>query len=305
MSAITGHHERIPDAGPPDSPPGATRRVGSSISGPIDAIFGPIRVAWTHRALIDRMARREIAARYRGSVLGLGWAVVTPLAMLGVYTFVFAVVLKARWTVAGSDAGGTGAFAARVFLGLILFQLVSSMMTQTPTLLRQNRSLVKKVVFPLEALVLIRLRVALFDFATGFVVFLAVGWLIGGGIGWGVLLIPVAAVPIALLALGIGWLLSGLGAYLNDLAPLAATASILLMFMSAIFYPVEIVPERWSWVIDYNPVAAAIDNARGLAFEPMRFDAVRFGLLLVASWVAAVLGLAVFRRVRGGFADVL
>ncbi|MFK7883157.1 MAG: ABC transporter permease [Phycisphaerales bacterium] len=300
MSVISGHHERIPDDSPADSLPAAGRMGGWAVG-----LVAPVLVAWTHRSLIDRMARREIAARYRGSMLGLGWAVITPLVMLGVYTFVFAVVLKARWSVAGSDAGGTGAFAARLFLGLILFQILASMMTETPALLRQNSGLVKKVVFPLEALVMIRLQVALFDFLAGFLVFLAIGWLIGGGMSWGILLVPLAALPVALLGLGIGWLLSGLGAYFSDLSPLAATAATFLMFMSGVFYPTEIVPERWMWVIDFNPVAQALDAARGLAFEPMRFDAVRFGILVIASWIVALVGLAVFRRVRGGFADVL
>ncbi len=297
MSAITGQHERIPDGAPTDSP---ARRGGL-----LCALAAPAGVAWAHRSLINRMANRAIAARYRDSLLGVLWAVLTPLAMLGVYTFVFAVVLKRRWTIVGSDAGGTGDFAVRVFLGLILFQLFAALMTQSPGLLKQHRALVKKSVFPLEALVMIRLRIALFDFAAGFGVFLALGWIIGGGLGWGVVLAPVAAVPIALLGLGVGWLLAGLGAYLNDLTPLAGTLSTLILFVSAVFYPIEIVPERWAWVIGFNPIAIAIDTARALAFGPMGFDAIRFGVLLVSAWVIAALGLAVFRRVRWGFADVL
>lgn len=297
MSAITRQDERIPDTIRADKP----GRAGG-LAGPL---IGPASVVWTHRSLISRMARREISARYRGSALGYAWAIVTPLVLLAVYTFVFAVVLKARWSVAGSEAGGTGAFAARVFVGLILFQLVASMMTQTPLLLRRHNALVKKVVFPLEALVVIRLAVALFDFAMGYAVFLAIGWLISGDLTLGVLLVPVAAVPLAMLGLGLGWLLSGLGAYLNDLEPVAGTAVTLILFMSAVFYPMEIVPDRWSWVIHLNPVAAAIDTARGLAFAPIRFEPLRFGLLLLGAWASACVGLAVFRRVRGGFADVL
>lgn len=297
MSAISGHHERIPDGTPTDSP--------AARGGMLRALTAPASVAWTHRSLINRMANREISARYRDSLLGVAWAIITPLAMLGVYTFVFAVIMKRPWSTSDSEVGDTGAFAARVFLGLILFQLFAALMTQTPGLLKQHRSLVKKSVFPLEALVVIRLRVALFDFAAGLLVFLALGWIIGGGMTWGVLLAPLAALPIALLGLGVGWLLAGLGAYLKDLAPLAATAATLIMFMSAVFYPIDIVPDRWSWVIAFNPVAAAIDTARGLAFEPFRFDVARYGLVLVGSWLAAAFGLAVFRRVRWGFADVL
>lgn len=289
MSTIQSHIEPAP-----------ARGTGAG-GGVLGVVLGPWLVAWRHRSLIWRMARRDVTARYRDSALGWAWAVLTPLMLMAVYTFVFAVVLKARW----HGQAGTGVFASRVFLGLIVFQVLGSMMGQTPALLRQQRSLVKKVVFPLEALVLIRLAVAMFDFAMGYLVFLGFGLAIGVSMGWGVLLAPVAVIPVALLGVGMGWLLSGLGAYLTDLGPIAGTLATMIMFLSALFYPIENVPESWRWAIAANPVAGAIDTARGLSFDALRFDAGRYGLLLVLGWCAACAGLAVFRRVRGGFADVL
>lgn len=285
MSAISAQPEHLPAA--QDRIPGG--------------LFGPVLVVWRHRSLIGRMMRRDIAGRYRGSMLGVGWAVLTPLMMLGVYTFVFAVVLKSRW----GASGGTGDFAARLFLGLIFFQVLARVMGEAPGLMTQNRGLVRKVVFPVEVLVPVRLGSALFDAAAGFAVFLALGWALAGTPAWGVVLAPVAVAPVALMALGIGWMLAGLGAYISDLSPIAGTLATVILFMSAVFYPVEIVPDAWRWAIDYNPVAVSIDTARGLAFTPMRFDVARFGWLLAVSWLIAWAGLAVFRRVRGGFSDVL
>lgn len=270
-------------------------------NGPVQALFGPAVVCWDHRSLIVRLLRRDIDVRYRGSVLGLGWAVMTPLLMLGVYTLVFAVVLRSRWP----DQPGTAAFAARVYLGLILIQILARTMGETPLLLRQNRNLVKKVVFPLEVLVPIRVASALFDAVAGFAVFLALGWTMSGIPPWTIVLVPVTALPVALLALAIGWTLAGFGAYLPDLAPIAGTLATVILFISAVFYPAEIVPDPWRWLIDLNPIAASIETARGLSFHPAVFDAPRFGVLLLTSWLAAAVGLAVFRRVRGGFADVL
>jgi lipopolysaccharide transport system permease protein len=290
MTALPAQSDRLTD------------RLSGAPEGIPAGVLGPGRVMWRHRSLIARLARRDIDARYRGSVLGIGWAVLTPLLMLGVYTFVFSGVLGARW---GEGAEHTGDFAARLFVGLILFQVLARMMSETPGLLKQNRPLVRKVVFPVEVLVVVRLVSALFDLLAGFLVFLAVGWLMAGPPAVSVVLVPLAALPIALMALGCGWLLAGLGAYLADLAPVAATAATVILFMSAVFYPAEIVPEPYRWVIDWNPVAASIDTARGLAFRPATFDAVRFLVLLGFSWLVAWAGLGVFRRVRGGFSDVL
>lgn len=275
----------------------------SGVQGSIPGgVLGPGLVIWRHRSLIGRLARRDIGARYRGSVLGVSWAVLTPLLMLGVYTFVFSGVLRARW---GEGAEGTGDFASRLFLGLILFQVLARMLGETPGIMKQNRALVRKVVFPVEVLVVVRLISALFDAAAGFVVFLVIGWLMSGAPAWSVVLSPVAVVPVALMSLGAGWLLAGLGAYLTDLGPIAATGATVILFLSAVFYPIGIVPESYRWVIAWNPVAAVIDTARGLAFRPVSFDAVRFCVLLGFSWLVAWAGLLVFRRVRGGFSDVL
>lgn len=263
-------------------------------------VLGPWRVLRDHGPLIARMARREIESRYRGSLLGLGWSVLTPLVMLAVYTFVFAGVLRARW----GDAGA-GDFAARLFLGLILFQVLARMLGESPNLLRQHRSFVTRLVFPTEALVPVRLGSALFDSGMAFLVFLALGWAMAGPPAWSVVFAPVAVVPLALMALGAGWAFAALGAYLRDLAPISATLATVVLFLSAVFYPAEIVPEPWRAFIRWNPVAASIDTARDLAFAPASFDPARFGLLLAFGWLCAWGGLAVFSRLKEGFGDVV
>lgn len=285
MSAIQGQPDALP----------------SPVARGARGVLGPWRVVWSNRGLIARLTAREVGSRYRGSALGLGWAVLTPLVMLGVYTLVFAGVMRARW----GEESGTGAFAARLFLGLVVFQVFARMLAETPGLLGQNRSFVTRMVFPVEVLVPVRLGSALFDAGMAFVVFLALGWVIAGPPAWSVVLAPLAVVPVGLIGLGVGWLLCALGAYLTDLGPIAATLATMVLFLSAVFYPVEVVPEAWRWAIAWNPVAAAIDTARGLAFAPASFDAVRFVALLVFGWVCAWGGLRVFMRLREGFGDVV
>jgi lipopolysaccharide transport system permease protein len=103
----------------------------------------PIR----QRALIWQFTRRDVQARYRGSLLGLAWSFLTPLLMLAVYTFVFREVLKARWP--GGDDSPLE-FALRVYAGLIVFNLFSELVSRAPMLVTGQPNLVKKVVFPLE-----------------------------------------------------------------------------------------------------------------------------------------------------------
>ena len=104
--------------------------------------FLPFSCAWQHRTLIARLAKREIEARYRGSILGVLWAFVVPILMLGVYTFVFSIVFQIRWEVPMEEKG---AFALLLFSGLIIFNLFSECVTRAPGLMLENVSYIKRV----------------------------------------------------------------------------------------------------------------------------------------------------------------
>ena len=102
-----------------------------------------------HLPLITQLVRRDVAARYRGSVLGIVWTLATPLLALAVYTFVFSVVFKARWGIDTGD-GGRGEFAILLFSGILLHGLLAECLSRAPTVIVDHNSFVKKVVFPLE-----------------------------------------------------------------------------------------------------------------------------------------------------------
>src|SRR5436190_21506289 len=101
--------------------------------------IGPLAVGRTlieHRALVSRMAKRDIVDRYRGSVLGLLWSFFHPVAMLLIYTFVFSFVLGTTWPGSG---GGSIAYALNLFAGLIVYSLFSESVTRAPALIVDNR----------------------------------------------------------------------------------------------------------------------------------------------------------------------
>ncbi len=106
------------------------------------------RSLWCNRKLIIQMARHEVVARYKGSVMGLAWSFLNPVFMLLIYTFVFSVVFKARWG-SGSEESTTQ-FALVLFVGLIVHGLFAEVLNRAPVLIHSNINFVKKVVFPLE-----------------------------------------------------------------------------------------------------------------------------------------------------------
>ena len=123
-------------------------------------MFGSL---WRHRDLILQLSRQEIVGRYRGSLLGMGWSLITPILMLLIYTFVFSVVFGARWS--GLEQGGRAAFAIVLFLGMAVFGIFSEVVVRAPTLIVSNANYVKRVVFPLEILPIVQMANVLFHFA--------------------------------------------------------------------------------------------------------------------------------------------
>lgn len=109
-------------------------------------LAGPFR----HRALIRILAWRDISGRYRGSLLGSGWSLLTPLLMLGVFTFVFGVVAPTRWP--GVEQEGMGMFALRLLAGMVVHGLLAEVVQRAPTLVTGQPNYVTKIVFPLEVL---------------------------------------------------------------------------------------------------------------------------------------------------------
>lgn len=276
----------------------ATLPTAGSGAGPLS----PFRTIWQHRNLILRLAKREIDARYRGSVLGIVWALITPLLMLAVYTFVFTAVFQARWGTAG---GNSGEFALLLFSGLVLFTVFSDCVNRAPGLLLENVSYIKKVVFPLEILPVVTLAVALFNAGLGFAI-LGVAYLAVLGLPPAtVLLLPLVLLPLCLMSLGVSWFLASAGVFLRDIRQMVGVAVTVLMFMSPIFYPTSAVPERFRAILALNPLTPILEQSKDLLFWGRLPSPLEWAVATLAAWGCAWLGYLWFMKTRRGFADVV
>ena len=257
---------------------------------------------WRNRSLIRALVQREVIGRYRGSVLGILWSFFNPVVMLLIYTFVFSVVFKARWS-GGSDSKTE--FALVLFAGLIVFNLFAECFNRAPSLILSNVNYVKRVVFPLEILPWVALGSALFH------TLVSVGvWLIAYIILFGVphitvLLLPIVFLQLLLFIMGLTWGLASLGVYLRDVSQFIGMATTVLMFLSPIFYPVTALPEEYRHLLLFNPLTPAIEQARDVLFWGKVPDLTILSVSLLGAALIAWLGFAWFQMTRKGFADVL
>lgn len=256
-----------------------------------------------HRELIRQLTYQEVVGRYRGSVLGVAWSLVTPVIMLLIYTFVFSVVFGARWQ--GIEHAGRAAFAVVLFAGMAVFNLFSDVMVRAPGLVLANANYVKRVVFPLEILVVVGMGNALFHFCVNMLAWLLAALLVLGHLPTTALLLPVVVGPLVLGTLGAAWVLASLGVFLRDLAQTIGLLVTALLFLTPIFYPVQAIPKEYRALVLLNPLAWVVEQARAVLID----GRVPSTASLIVAWVVGIavlwLGFAWFQKTRHGFADVV
>jgi lipopolysaccharide transport system permease protein len=263
-----------------------------------------LRNLWAHRELTAQLAKRDVLVRYREARLGLLWAVLAPLTMLAIYTFVFAVVFQIRWSDRPEETRGE--FALTLLCGMLLFNLFAEVVTRAPTMIVANSSYVKKVVFPLEVFVVAGLLSALVRLTIGYGVWLA-GWFVIEG-AWPhatVALLPLVLLPVCLLTAGVAWVLASVGVFLRDVGPAVQLGVQLLFFATPIFYSLDRVPPPFRGVLEVNPLTHAVEDARRVMMAGAPPEWGWWGSSVLGGAIVLLLGYAFFIRSKRAFADVL
>jgi lipopolysaccharide transport system permease protein len=262
-----------------------------------------VRSLWRNRQLIAQMTRREVAGRYKGSVMGLAWSFFNPVFMLAVYTFVFSVVFKARWGVGGDESKTQ--FAVVLFVGMIVHGLLAEVLNRAPGLILGNVNYVKKVVFPLEILPVISMGAALFHSLVSLGVLLIAFVMFNGYLHWTAVLAPLVVLPLVILTLGLAWMLASLGVFLRDVGQTIGIITTVMLFLAPVFYPITALPEEMRPWIMANPLTFIIEQAREVLIWGRLPNWIGLGIYTAAATVVAWAGYAWFQKTRKGFADVL
>lgn len=256
-----------------------------------------------NKTLIFQMTKRDILSRYKGSMLGLGWSLFTPLMMLAVYTFVFSVVFKAKW---GNDAEQTKtAFSVILFSGMIVFNMFSECFNRSTTLITSNANYVKKIVFPLSILPWTILGSAIFHAAVSLFILIVAAFFLLDELHITMILLPVIWTPLLLGLVGLMLLLSSIGVYFRDLNQVTGVLTTVLMFTSPLFFPLSVLPESLQPILMLNPLAYFIEVTRDVIIwgeTPKVFPLIVAYILSVA---LLQLGYICFGRLKKGFSDVI
>ncbi len=280
-------------------------RAGSFWSGLL-AGLSPVAFArhfWRRREILATFARIEFLSRYHGAQLGLLWGLVSPLATLAVYTFVFSVVFKPTW--AGGGQGGVVGYALILFTGLAVFEVFAGCVNRTPRLLSENVNFIKKVLFPLEILPVGILCAAALESVVSLAL-VALGVLATtGALSWTIVFAPLAYLPLCMLTLGVCWFLAPVGVFLKDLGNIVGVAVQLYFFATPILYPLTAVPEPYRRLLALNPLHPVVDHLRRTVIWGQTPDWPALAWVTVVAAVVMVAGYSFFTSVKRLFADAV
>lgn len=257
-----------------------------------------LRELWAFRGTVLAFAERDVRVKYKQAVLGIAWALIQPLAFLGIFAVFFGRVAKI--------AGDGIPYAAFALTALIPWNYLSTVVSFGSSALLSDASLVRKVYFPREAPVIAAAVAALVDFAAGLLAFLVLGPVLGAHLSWTALVAPLLLPLVALPAIGLSLTFAALNVYYRDFRYALPLGVQLWMFASPVAYPLTKLPAEWQLLYAFlNPVAGPLEGFRRV----LGLGALPSGELLLASLAGGLiwlwLGFRVFKAMEPSFADVI
>lgn len=252
----------------------------------------------TYRALIQSLVWRQLATRYRRSMLGVLWTLLNPVLLMSVYSLVFSVYLRV-------DAPHYPAF---VFAGLLPWLWFASSLSEGVNSIVGGGGLVTRVYFPPQILPAVTVLANLANFLLSLPI-LAVFLLaydVPFSAGW--IWFPLAVLVQLVFTLGLAFLVASLNVHYRDVQHLVGNGLMLWFFLTPVLYPAEQVPENLRSLLWVNPMTAIVQTYHGLLLGRAGYGLPPPGMIALAAGVAGAVfaaGMLTLQRLRDSFAEDL
>lgn len=260
-----------------------------------------VRALWAYRGFVLGSVKREFQSKYRNSLLGAAWTILNPLAMIFVYTVIFAQIMKAK--LPGVDS--TFGYSIYLCAGVLTWGLFAEIIGRGQTVFLEHANLIKKISFPRICLpVVVILSVGLnFMIIFGlFTLFLVVS---GNFPGWAYLaVLPVLAVQI-LFSIGLAIIIGVLNVFFRDVGQFFGIVLQFWFWVTPIVYPATILPEGIKSLMVYNPMATFMAAYQGVLVRGVVPDWRDFIWITVISLGLCVFAMRLFRKRAGEMVDEL
>jgi ABC-2 type transport system permease protein len=243
---------------------------------------------YRYRDLVRALVARELKVRYRRSAIGFLWTMLQPLLTMLVLQLVFSHIFAVRLTY--------GNYPIFALAGILFWNFFSQSIVASMNSLRGNAQLLQKLPVPKAVFPLATVISGVVNLVFALVPLFAILLVTGHPIRPALLFLPVSIFLVALFTLGAGLLLSPMAVFFSDVVELIGVLLMLLMYLTPVIYPMEIVPEHMRWVVRFNPIRSILEVFRDPIYQgeipPLSHLAVCVGIAVLAF----VLGAWVFHK---------
>ena len=254
---------------------------------------------WAYRELFVILAWRDLAVRYKQTVIGVAWAVIRPLLTLAIFSIVFGRVAKL-------PTDGVAPYPLLVFAGMLPWTLFSTILSDASNSLVANSNLIGKVYFPRMIVPSATIVVALVDFAVTFLLLLVMMAVLGFWPNWRIVLLPALILFAVLAALGPALLMTAMNVKYRDFRYVIPFILQFGLYVSPVGFSSAVVPSEWRLLYSLNPAVGVIDGFRWclLGGESQLYIPgflASLSVVILSLWA----GIAYFRNTEKSFADLI
>jgi len=252
-----------------------------------------------YKDLLINLIKREIAGRYKQSILGYFWVVLNPFFQMAVMTVVFSKIM--RVSIPGVP------YFLFLYIGLLPWTFFTNALSSAMGELVGMGSLIKKIYFPRELIILATMLAKIVDLFLAsliFVLFMIIFrqptkiWL-------DLLVIPFIFSIQFIFALGIGLFVSALNLFYRDVQYLMNLILMLWFYLTPVIYPVEMVPDKLKIIFSLNPMSVLINAYRQTILGGTLPNLPHLAVAAIVSLMALIIGWGIFKKLEGRFADVV
>lgn len=260
-----------------------------------------IKPLWAYRGFILGSVKREFQSKYRNTMFGAAWNVLQPLAMIIVYTVIFAEVMRAK--LPGVDS--TFGYSIYLCAGVLTWGLFAEITTRAQTMFLDNANLLKKLSFPRLCLPVTVVANGLLNFAIVFGLFTVFLFISGNWPGLAYLALLPVLVLLVVFAVGLGIVLGVLNVFFRDVGQFFGIFITFWFWLTPIVYPASILSPDIQHFMAWNPMASIMAAAQGILVNGHWPQWGSMAYPLVLSLVLCALGLRLFRKRAGEMVDEL
>jgi len=264
-----------------------------------------LKEVWRYRDLLFLFVKRDIVTVYKQTVLGPLWYLIQPLFTAITFTIIFN-------NVAGIETGKTPAFLFNL-AGIIIWNYFTSCLNETSDTFKKNASIFGKVYFPriimpmsIVITNLVKLAIQLLIFIGFYMYYISQG--MSNTLSISVIYFPFLVLIMGVMGLGLGMIISSLVTKYRDLTFLVSFGVQLLMYVSAVMYPMQLIKEKlpqFGWLIEYNPLAYVVETSRYILLNEGSVSF--YGLVYTVVFTVSIffIGLLIFNQTEKKFIDTV